>query len=292
MTYRVVKYNQSPHPILLPRAAESQDYFGYICTFTTPLNDANYHVLYRETQTNSYYHLNETMKYPEFERIISPKRLRRYIQACGGNTRKAMTLYRYNVELSQSVFGIIGFFEVALRNAINNELIKSLGQEWLKDSCKSGGIFDIPDTHKTKKIINNAYLSLLRDGIYSHTKLLAEMEFGVWKYMFSPVQYRQTGKCLLHIFPNRPRSSAQAQYNASYIFNELDKINTLRNRIAHHEPICFPKRSEVIYTEYIQNEYRKILVLLEWMNIDSKKFLYGLDHVINVCNKIDKLKTT
>lgn len=41
------------------------------------------------------------MKYKEFERIVSQKRMNRYVQACGGNTRKAMILYRYNIELSQ-----------------------------------------------------------------------------------------------------------------------------------------------------------------------------------------------
>lgn len=230
------------------------------------------------------------MKYQEFERIVSQKRLKRYVHACGGNTRKAMTLYRYNVELAQTVFAIIGFFEVALRNAINEKLVMSFGNEWLKDSCLPGGIFNIPNAHKTCVIINNAYQRLLRDNLYSHTKLLAEMEFGIWKYMFSPVQYRQTGRCLLAIFPNKPRSSAQAQYNSSYMFNELDKINTLRNRIAHHEPICFPAQGAIIHTGYIRNEYNKMLTLLDWMGIESSKFLFGIDHVLYVCNKMDKLK--
>ena len=230
------------------------------------------------------------MRYKDFEQIISEERLVRYLQACGGNTRKAMTLYRYNVELAQTVFAIIGFFEVALRNAINKQLTATLGNEWLKDSCLPGGIFNIPNTHKTCDIISNAFHRLLRDGLYTHTKLLSEMEFGVWKYMFSPVQYRQTGRNLLRIFPNRPRSSNQIQYNPSYVFNELDKINTLRNRIAHHEPICFPSQGEVIYTNYIRNEYTKIVTLLEWLGVESDKFLYGLDHVIRVCDKIDRLK--
>ena len=33
------------------------------------------------------------MKYTEFERIISKKRMGRYLNACGGDTRKAMTLH-------------------------------------------------------------------------------------------------------------------------------------------------------------------------------------------------------
>ena len=230
------------------------------------------------------------MRYKDFEQIISEERLSRYVEACGGDTRRAMTLYRYNVELAQTVFAIIGFFEVALRNAINNHLTARLGKDWLKDSSSIGGIFNIPNAHKTCGIIGNAYRRLYRDGLYSHTKLLAEMEFGVWKYMFSPVQYRQTGRDLLRIFPNRPRSSAQAQYNPSYIFNELDKINTLRNRIAHHEPICFPVQGDRIYTGYIRNEYQKMRILLDWMGIESNEFLFGLDHVNRVCDKIERLK--
>lgn len=150
--------------------------------------------------------------------------------------------------------------------------------------------FTHPVLYKTRDIIYHAYSKLLRDGSYSHTKLLAEMEFGIWKYMFSPIQYRQTGRTLLGVFRNRPRSSAAMQYNHSYIFNELDKINTLRNRIAHHEPICFPVQGATIYTDYILNEYRKIMMLFQWMGIDGAKLLFGLDHVLQLCAKIDKLK--
>ena len=41
------------------------------------------------------------MKYEEFEELFSAKRMQKYLQACGGDTRRAMTLYRYNLKLSQ-----------------------------------------------------------------------------------------------------------------------------------------------------------------------------------------------
>lgn len=230
------------------------------------------------------------MKYSEFKRIVSEERISRYVQACGGDTRKAMLLYRYNIELSQVMFAIICHFEVALRNAIDNHLAVTLGNDWIRDSVMPNGVFTHPVLFKTRDIIYHAYSKLLRGGSYSHTKLLAEMEFGIWKYMFSPVQYRQTGRTLLRIFPNRVRSSAIMQYNHSYIFNELDKINTLRNRIAHHEPICFPVQGASIYTAYILNEYRKIMMLFQWMGIDGPKLLFGLDHVQKLCTKIDNLR--
>lgn len=214
----------------------------------------------------------------------------RYVQACGGNTRKAMTLYRYNLQLSQELFTIISCFEIALRNAINKELTSHLGAEWLKDAIMPHGIFSIPILSKTHDIILFAYNKLNREGIYTHTKLLAEMEFGIWKYMFSPVQFRQTGQVLLRIFPNKDRSTASVKYNHSYMFNELDKINTMRNRIAHHEPVCFYLQDSIIDTTHVMSIHSKMQKLFQWMGIDSQALLYGLDHARQVCNKINELK--
>ena len=231
------------------------------------------------------------MEYSEFERIMSKKRMGRYLKACGGDTRKAMTLYRYNLHLSQEAFTVISCFEVALRNAIDAKLVPLLGEEWLKDSIMPGGIFSGYDFRETRKIIERAYNKLVANGTYSHSKLLAEMEFGVWKYMFSAKQFRATGQTLLKIFPNKTRSSAEMQYNQSYVFNELDKVNTLRNRLAHHEPVCFYLNEPEIDTGYIVTEYQKIQTLFAWMNIDSRSMLYGLDHVLVVCSKINALKS-
>ena len=81
----------------------------------------------------------------------------RYLEACGGDTRKAMTLYRYNLHLTQDVFTVISCFEVALRNAIDAQLTSILGEEWLRDSVMPGGIFMEPKLYKTREIIDRAY---------------------------------------------------------------------------------------------------------------------------------------
>ena len=229
------------------------------------------------------------MRYDDFERIVSAERLQRYLVACGGDKRKALTLYRYNLLVSESLFSIVSCFEVALRNAIDNHLKANHGADWLRDSVMVGGIFDLPVLKKTSDIIVNAYKRVMRDGGYTHSKLLAEMEFGIWKYMFSPVQYRQTGMNLLSIFPNKPRSTRLVQYNQKTIFNELDKVNSLRNRIAHHEPICFTKGTTAFGTSYIEATYNKILTLFDWLDIDVKSYLYGIDHVMQSCEKIKSL---
>ena len=113
---------------------------------------------------------------------------------------------------------------------------------------------------------------------------------GIWKYMFSPVQFNQTGRVLLRVFPNKERSTPEIQYNHSYFFNELDKINTMRNRIAHHEPVCFYLQDTIIDTTHVLGIYLKMQRLFAWMGIDSHALLYGLDHVQQVCGKINELK--
>ena len=56
------------------------------------------------------------------------------------------------------------------------------------------------------------------------------------------------------------------------------------------EPICFKNNTAVIDTNYIRQIYNLILQLFTWMNINAAELLYGLDHIQNVCNEIDKLK--
>lgn len=226
------------------------------------------------------------MKYTEFEDIISADRMRKYLVACNNDTRRAMTLYRHNLKLSQEMFTMICCFEVALRNRIDKEMQQHWGSDWLRDIIMPGGPFATDGrVDGTRKIIKKAYDGLVFSNTYSHSKLLSQMEFGVWKYMFNNVQYRLGGRYLLNIFPNKPRTTAQNRVDNSRIFQELDHINNIRNRIAHHEPICFGHPIS-IDTNYVLMNYARMMMLFNWMGIDAPRLMYGLDHVGDECSHI------
>jgi Abi-like protein len=218
---------------------------------------------------------------------MTTARMGRYRTACGGNSSKAMTLYRKNLKLSQELFTIIGCFEIALRNAIDKHYTNTLGDNWLQNAAVLEGIFDNRHCYLTQTNINDA-IRKLNHG-YTHYKLVAELGFGFWRYMFAHQQFRIGGSTLLHILPAKPRSTPAIQYNHTFIFNQLHTINDLRNRIAHHEPICFQPGHPVKDTTYARQHYNLILQLFQWMNIDESALLYGLDHIITVCNEIDTL---
>ena len=227
------------------------------------------------------------MKFVQFKDIMSVPRMNRYLMACSNDSKKAMTLYRKNLKLSQELFTIVSCFEVSLRNRIDTVYQSAHGNDWLYNSARPGGFFDKRNCQRTQQLILNAYREL---GLnYSHHKLIAEMDFGFWRYFYAQPQFFAGGQILLHVFPNKPRSSTTIQYNQSYIFNQLKFINELRNRIAHHEPICFVPSHPIINSSYTRNHYILIKELFQWMNIDEDALLYGLDHVLNVCDDIDNL---
>jgi Abi-like protein len=229
------------------------------------------------------------MKYSEFSKIMTPARMNRYLTACGGNSRKTMTLYRKNLQLTQELFTVISCFEVALRNAVDAVCLSVLGNNWLQNSAATSGIFDTPRCFYTKKSINYAITGLNLNSVYSHNKLVAELGFGFWRYMFAQNQFNATGRILLKVFPAKPVSTPTQQYNNTYIFNKLASLNELRNRMAHHEPICFLPLQAVKDTIYTRTHYALVRQLFQWMKIDETALLYGLDHITNVCDEIDQL---
>jgi hypothetical protein len=218
---------------------------------------------------------------------MSSPRMARYYMACNGDSKRAMTLYRLNLRLSQELFTIISCFEVALRNAIDRYYQIVLGSNWLRDAAVAGGIFDTPHCRTAANTINQIVVRI--SNCYSHNKVISELGFGFWRYLFSPHQYRAGGQSLIGIFPALPTSTPSFQYNANFIFNQLANVNKIRNRIAHHEAICFRPAQPIKDTSYVRQNYFFIIILFKWMNISEDGLLYGIDHIQNNCEKIDAL---
>lgn len=227
------------------------------------------------------------MIYTEFENINSHPRLHRYYQACGGSTRKTMTLYRLNLKLAGEFLSVVSFLEIALRNAINNHCLLTMGDDWLRDGGNSGGAFDNPACWETADTINDTILYL--NGRYTHNKLVSELGFGFWRYMFAKNQYAAIGKTLLVIFPLHPATTHTFHFNQNFVFNRLRDINSFRNRIAHHKSICFLPGLPVKNTNYARAYYNLILQVLQWMDINDTDLLYGVDHIVRICDCIDSL---
>jgi hypothetical protein len=210
------------------------------------------------------------MLYSDFERLISNPRMVKYCTACGNDSRKAMTLYRSNIRLSNEIFSILSLFEIALRNAIDTYYRKTKGNNWLRDAAKLGSRFlRAVGCERSLKSIEKVIADL--GANYTPDEAISQLTFGFWTYKFASKEFAAAGSTLLKILPGRPFGT-----NHTKVFKELTSINRIRNRIAHHEPICFGTPIS-ISTVYAAQKYYQIVELLQWVGVDAKQFLYGID---------------
>ena len=222
------------------------------------------------------------MKYTDFEDAFSAARLNKYKIACGGNDSKALSLYRHNVKLCQKFYGVLNVFEIVLRNAINKHYLLHFNDaDWIYQQLQIGGMLEFSPQQKD---VLDAINTMERNGKYTPDKVVASVSFGFWTYMFTKVPFRLGNQSLLQIFPNR-----QAGLGQKAIFKELQQIKQFRNRIAHHEPICFDAFGQKSMV-YAQTNYALILKYIEFLGYNKDELLLGLDVLPDkVMDKIIKL---
>lgn len=209
------------------------------------------------------------MKYSDYEKAFSPARLNKYLSACSGNTTKALTLYRYNVKLCQKFYGILNIFEVVLRNAINLHYQSVFNdQDWISSQLVAAKMLgSIPQKAEVERIIQ----TLRSKGKYSNDRLVSSVTFGFWTHLFTKQPFKLGGQNLLRIFPNRTKGMGQR-----VVFNELMQIKSFRNRIAHHEAICFDEFGNIDLTSTRTN-YGLILKYTEFLGFPPTHLFYGID---------------
>lgn len=88
---------------------------------------------------------------------------------------------------------------MALRNAIDIKCVSTFGNDWLRDGSIEGGMFANGKCRMTSKNINEAMGKL---NNYTHFKLVAELGFGFWRFMFAQNQFNATNRILLKVFPS------------------------------------------------------------------------------------------
>ena len=170
------------------------------------------------------------MDFKTSQKLYSTARIGKYLKACNGDKQKAMRLYRYNLRLCQRFYGVLSLFEVVLRNAVNNHyMVYFSDADWIVNQAANGKLL----VHE-KDEIKQAEADYKKRGIYNNDKMVSSLTFGFWTFLFTKNNYKKGGKTLLRIFPNKAKGKNQAD-----VYLDLTHIREFRNRIAHHEPICF-----------------------------------------------------
>lgn len=167
--------------------------------------------------------------FESLERHLTPERLWPYRVAAGGVLAGAIRLYQWNSLASGAMHELLGNVEVLIRNALDRQL-----QDRHKRSGHGGDWWDDPEGRLEPKRRDDARKARqhVRRQPVTHGRILAELPFGFWRYLLSS-RYEATlwTPALRHGFPFLRPAARQR------IYQPVDHLYTLRNRVAHHEPI-------------------------------------------------------
>lgn len=179
------------------------------------------------------------------ERWLSPSRFLPYLDACDGDVDRALKLHEWNIMLGQALMGDIAHFELALRNAYDRTLAERFNgsEHWLFDS-NSPVTRPIMRMSKTKKLrdvnlVNRRAVENARGRAHDPSnpnQVIAGLTLGFWAHMTDRSRERDLWIPYLHAA--WPVGTDRAKLNL-----RLEKINKLRNRVAHNERLFNPSKS-------------------------------------------------
>jgi hypothetical protein len=207
------------------------------------------------------------------QNILSVPRFERYLIATGHDFRRALKLYKANLKVSQSFHPMLGTFEVILRNRLDEELAKHFGnKDWTlnkKHFLPRSMVQDIQTVEDRLK---------KKGGVLTHGKIIADQNLSFWTGQFEKTNFKKLGGSPIQIFRLLPTTIRR-----DGVSNRLNQIRQLRNRINHNEPICF-SHNTIDFTQ-TATAHRMMYEILDWIDLDIRRFLKGLDTVPNVLKR-------
>jgi hypothetical protein len=216
-------------------------------------------------------------------KALSEQRMEAYATPADGDEVDRVARYLWNMALASALQGSLHVFEVTLRNAIYNMSVKLIDtsklrlpdvQCWL-DADRSTLLYpqEAADVQRAKSRLSPDP----RRRTPGH--LIAKLGLGFWVQLTSRVynELRADGpklwpRGLPLVFPYRwPPGSKKvvpSHRDREMVFDTLQPIRKIRNRIAHHEPI---------WDRNVGATYDTLLGVLGWMSPKMVAAVAALD---------------
>lgn len=194
--------------------------------------------------------------------IISKERLSKYLRAAGFDQQRALALYGWNIQISESFYPVLSSVEVSLRNIVVTRLIEVYGEKWWENHELLSQI------GAGKGKIKGAAKKLTKLGLVTSGGMTAELTFGFWVKMLLPRHEDAIWKDLRQDFADLPPSISYHQ-----LFDRCETVCQFRNRIFHHEPV---------FHTNISREYSQTLELLRWLSSDKAAWIKDYSRVMKV----------
>ena len=214
------------------------------------------------------------MNLQKIQESLSKPRFERYLVACGNDSRKALGLYRLNLKLAKEFHPFVGTFEVILRNRLDLEIAKGLGDVNWTVKCQN----KLPQFMKAEVVKAENRLKK-RGGLVTHSKLVSDQNLGFWTESFEKHSFGMLKGSPIYCFRLRPKG-----VNRDTLSLKLNAVRRFRNRINHNDPICF-QGSKIDFSD-AKSTYRHLCELIDWIDPNARVLLKGVDGVEKLLNRI------
>lgn len=197
---------------------------------------------------------------------LSAPRMSRFVMACGNDRSRALELYRWNAQVSAAFMVPLHICEVVLRNAIVGPIEEVYGPRWYAP----GGAFERSLPRPTLGYSPYRDLHISRQGQPTAGKVIPELKFMFWVSMLTARHdARLWTPFIAKYFPFLIVTAAPRD-RRRMLHHRLDEIRTLRNRIAHHEPI---------FDRSLAHDYSKITDVISWASSETANWLGSFEKV-------------
>lgn len=180
-----------------------------------------------------------------------------YLQHCGGNEHAALEFYRWNNATSAAMWEVLGYLEIALRNALAARMSdrhrrKHRGGSWLDDPLEE------LDTNSRDDILKARGRVVRKSKPASDGQTIAELSFGFWRYLLARRYSSNLWPDLAGAFPHAPDRARET------VELPVIRLHDFRNRLAHHERI---------WTAPLRELHAEMLRLLAYVDGDLSSWV-------------------
>jgi hypothetical protein len=190
------------------------------------------------------------------ETSISSERMATYVSEAAGDRELALRLYTWNTAISAAFYGPLQGLEVAVRNAMHQQLAAKYGADWYNNHACG---LDAGALRRLEQAVAS-----LKSGGYplDPPHVVAELPFGFWVSLLGPggkppsPEFRKRNYEMTLWRPALFKAFPHCRLSRRETHKPLNSLRTLRNRIAHHEPVFYRNLAQ---------EYQSILTVADWI---------------------------
>jgi hypothetical protein len=195
--------------------------------------------------------------------LVAADRLEIYLAQCGGDRRRAIRLYSWNVEVASAMWGPLHALEVNLRTDLHRCLAAAAGQP---DWWRRFPLFD----PQPNQIATARRTAQAKHGLTCRAgDIVPELTFGFWTALLANRYHALLWESALHrAFPLRPAGLRRGDLHA-----RLQSLRRLRNGVAHHEPV---------FGRDLAGDHRDVVALLGYLNADAATWVASHSRVPGV----------